>query len=132
MWFDRSPQDVANLVSDMITWAESNPKFRAEPSPTPPLVLIEAWNEFGEGSHFLPTEGDGTNYGDALSQLLGARGERFPCNGHCTPSARSLSTEKLYDDHNREHPSVPTHTGYRSRNGCACPSGDVRGRAGGF
>jgi len=44
-WFSRSPQEVTTFVSDAITWAESNPQVRPEPSPTSPLVLIEAWNE---------------------------------------------------------------------------------------
>lgn len=98
MWFDRGPQDVANLVSDMITWAESNPKFRAESSPTPPLVLIEAWNEFGEGSHFLPTVGDRTSYGDALSQMLGMPAGRIRTvmnvqeNGPAAPSRMASGT----------------------------------------
>ena len=44
MWYDRSPQDVASFVQSAITWAQSNPQLRPEPSPAPPLVLIEAWN----------------------------------------------------------------------------------------
>jgi hypothetical protein len=72
MWYSRTPQDVATFVSDAITWANSNPQLRPEPSPTPPLVLIEAWNEFGEGSHMLPTVGDGTSYGDAVAAMLTA------------------------------------------------------------
>jgi hypothetical protein len=35
-------------------------------------VLIEAWNELGEGSYIIPTAGDGTTYGDALSKMLQA------------------------------------------------------------
>jgi hypothetical protein len=70
MWYNRTPQDVATFVSDAIAWANSNPQFRPEPSPTPPLVLIEAWNEFGEGSHIIPTAGEGTSYGDALAAML--------------------------------------------------------------
>jgi hypothetical protein len=72
MWYSRTPQEVATFVQDAITWAESNPDLRPEPSPTPPLVLIEAWNEFGEGSHMVPTAGDGTTYGDALATMLQA------------------------------------------------------------
>jgi hypothetical protein len=34
------------------------------------MVLIEAWNEIGEGSHILPTVGDGTTYGDVLAGML--------------------------------------------------------------
>jgi hypothetical protein len=72
MWYSRTTQEVATFVQDAITWAESNPDLRPEPSPTPPLVLIEAWNEFGEGSHVVPTAGDGTTYGDALATMLQA------------------------------------------------------------
>jgi hypothetical protein len=34
------------------------------------LVLIEAWNDFGEGSDMLPTVGDGFSYGDAIGEML--------------------------------------------------------------
>lgn len=70
MWYRRGPQEVASLVGDAITWAESNPTLRPESSPTPPLVLIEAWNELGEGSFLVPTVGDGQTYGDALAAML--------------------------------------------------------------
>ena len=70
MWYDRTPQDVATLVEDSIAWANANPLLRPEPAPSPPLVLIEAWNEFGEGSHFVPNNGDGTSYGDAIAMML--------------------------------------------------------------
>ena len=70
MWYARTPLDVAALVQDAIDWANSNPQLRPEPAPTPPLVLIEAWNEFGEGSHVVPTVEDGTSYGDAIAAML--------------------------------------------------------------
>jgi hypothetical protein len=69
-WFNRSPQEVATFVGDIITLAESNPQVRAEPAPTPPLVMISAWNELGNGSYMVPTVGDGTGYGDALAAML--------------------------------------------------------------
>jgi len=72
MWFGRSPQEVTAFVSDAITWAESNPQLHPEPSPTPPIVLMEAWNELGEGSFVIPTVGDGTSYGDSLAAMLAA------------------------------------------------------------
>jgi len=72
MWYSRTPQDVATFVRDAIAWANSNPQLRPEPPPTSPLILIEAWNEFGEGSYLLPTAGDGTSYGDALAAMLTA------------------------------------------------------------
>jgi len=70
MWCSRTPQDVATFVSDAIAWTSSNPELRPEPSPTPLLVLIEGWNEFGEGSHIIPTVGEGASYGDAIGALL--------------------------------------------------------------
>jgi hypothetical protein len=70
VWFSRSPQEVTAFVSNEIAWANSNPQLHPEPSPTPPIVLVEAWNEFGEGSHLIPTVGEGTSYGDALAALL--------------------------------------------------------------
>ena len=70
MWYSRTPQDVATFAQSAITWVAANPQLRPEPAPTPPLVLIEAWNEFGEGSHLIPTAGDGTTYGDALAAML--------------------------------------------------------------
>jgi hypothetical protein len=70
IWYDRSPQDFAALVGDAISWANANPSLRLEPAPVPPLVMIEAWNEIGEGSHFIPTAGEGTSYGDALAAML--------------------------------------------------------------
>jgi len=79
MWFDRTPEEVAAFVNDSITWAESNPKLRVEPSPTPPMVLIEAWNELGEGSFIVPTVGDSYAYGDAIAAML------------ATPAARTRS-----------------------------------------
>ena len=71
VWFSRSPPDVATLLDAAINWANANPALRAEPSPTPPLVIMEAWNEFGEGSHLIPTVGEGTAYGDAVAAMLG-------------------------------------------------------------
>jgi IPT/TIG domain-containing protein/glycosyl transferase family WbsX len=70
MWYSRTPQDVATLAQAAIVWAAANPLLRPEPPPTPPLVLIEAWNELGEGSYVIPTAGDGTGYGDAIAAML--------------------------------------------------------------
>jgi hypothetical protein len=70
MWYRRSPPEVASLVGDAIAWAESHPRLRPEPPPTPPLVLIAAWNELSEGSFLVPTIGDGQAYGDAVAAML--------------------------------------------------------------
>jgi uncharacterized protein (TIGR03437 family) len=69
-WVTRTPQDVASLTNDAITWAESNPQVRAEPTPAAPIVLIGAWNELAGGAYIVPTAGDGTSYGDALGAML--------------------------------------------------------------
>jgi hypothetical protein len=71
-WYLRSPGEFAAHVEDAITWAESNPQLRAEPSPEPPIVVIGAWNELGEGKYLLPTVSEGTSYGDALGAMLAA------------------------------------------------------------
>jgi hypothetical protein len=70
VWYSRTPQDVSTFVGDAITFAESNPRLRPEPPPVAPLVLVEAWNELGEGSFVTPTYGDGQTYGDALTAML--------------------------------------------------------------
>lgn len=70
VWFSRSPQEVAAFVSAEIAFANANPQLRPEPLPVPPIMLVEAWNEFGEGSHLIPTVGESTSYGDALAAML--------------------------------------------------------------
>jgi hypothetical protein len=70
VWFRRSPQEVSEFVCSAITWANSNPQLRPQFAPGPPLVLMEAWNELGEGSYLVPTVGDGTSYGDSLAAML--------------------------------------------------------------
>jgi Glycosyltransferase WbsX len=69
-WYRRRPQEVAQFVEDAITGAESNPRVRPEAASPAPLVLIEAWNELGEGSYLVPTVGDGKAYGAALASAL--------------------------------------------------------------
>jgi hypothetical protein len=34
------------------------------------MALIEAWNEFGEGSPIISAVGEGISYGDAIGALL--------------------------------------------------------------
>ncbi|HEV2699384.1 MAG TPA: hypothetical protein VGU90_15425, partial [Terriglobales bacterium] len=60
----------AQFLGSSIAWTNSNRQLRPEAAPSPPLVLIEAWNEIGEGSYLLPTAGDGTAYGDAVAAML--------------------------------------------------------------
>lgn len=71
-WVGHNPQASTSLIRDAITWAESNPALRPEPSPSPPIVLIQAWNELLQGSMMVPTVGDTTSFGDSLAALLSA------------------------------------------------------------
>jgi hypothetical protein len=73
MWFRRTPEEVAGLVGDAISWAEATPRIRPEAAPAPPIVVIEAWNELSEGSYLVPTVGDGKAYGTALARVLSRR-----------------------------------------------------------
>ncbi|MFY9702226.1 MAG: glycoside hydrolase family 99-like domain-containing protein [Terriglobales bacterium] len=70
MWYARTPPEVAALLDGAINWANENLQLRPESAPAPPLVLIEAWNELGEGSFVVPTAADGTTYGDAIAAML--------------------------------------------------------------
>lgn len=69
-WYQRTPQDVADFVESAILWANAHSQVRPEPATVPPLVLVEAWNELGEGSYMVPTVGEATSYGDALAATL--------------------------------------------------------------
>src|SRR6184192_574971 len=45
--------------------------MRVEPAPAPPVILIEAWNELGEGAYVLPTKEDGYRDGQAIAKAVG-------------------------------------------------------------
>jgi hypothetical protein len=70
-WFTRTPAEVAAFVQDAIAWLRDDPSMRVGAASAPPLVLIEAWNELGEGSFLIPTEQDRYGYGRALASILG-------------------------------------------------------------
>jgi hypothetical protein len=55
-WYhpDRTPEQFGACVKDAVAWMESNPE-KATPEK---LMLIYAWNEFGEGGYLAPTKGD--------------------------------------------------------------------------
>jgi hypothetical protein len=69
-WFTRTPLELAAFVNDGIVWAESNPQVRMEPAPAPPMVIMTAWNELGNGAYLVPTVDDGTSFGDAIGTML--------------------------------------------------------------
>ena len=68
-WFVRTPGEVAQFVRDAVTWAKAHPQVRVDPGP--PLILLSAWNELGEGAYLVPTKQDGFAYGQALASALG-------------------------------------------------------------
>lgn len=70
-WFTRTPVGVGGFLSDAIAWVGAHPSMQVEPTPTPPVVLVEAWNELGEGATVLPTADDGYSYGQAIASAVG-------------------------------------------------------------
>jgi len=56
LWYypDRTPEQFAGLLRDAITWMDKHPdQVTAER-----LMVVYAWNEFGEGGYIAPTRGD--------------------------------------------------------------------------
>lgn len=51
---DRTPDQFAAFLRDAIMWMDKHP----DQTTAERLVLIYAWNEFGEGGHIAPTKGD--------------------------------------------------------------------------
>jgi hypothetical protein len=68
-WYfpDRTPEQFANFLRDAIEWMDQHPgETTAER-----VVLIYAWNEFGEGGYIAPTKGDPeAGYLSALRSVL--------------------------------------------------------------
>lgn len=71
VWYKRTPAEFEEFVRDAIRWEQRHPAMRVAPPPHRPLLLIEAWNELGEGSYMVPTIGDHNAYGNALARALG-------------------------------------------------------------
>jgi hypothetical protein len=69
-WYRRTPAQFERFVRDAIRWSAAHPGALAR-GERRPLVLIEAWNELGEGSYIVPTAGTCHRYGKALARALG-------------------------------------------------------------
>ena len=67
-WYERTPAAFEDFVNLAIQWSEDHPKMRV--TKERPFILIEAWNELGEGSYIMPTKGDDGAYLKALSHAL--------------------------------------------------------------
>jgi hypothetical protein len=74
-WYSRTPSLFERFVRDAIAWSAAHPRMRRG-SEQRPVIMIEAWNELGEGSYIVPTVGECHSYGDALSRALGLAGRR--------------------------------------------------------
>ena len=70
-WFRRSPAQVGEFAAAAFRYATANP---IEPAPAKPIVLLEAWNEFGEGAFLAPTVGSCHRYGEAVARALAGAG----------------------------------------------------------
>jgi hypothetical protein len=70
-WFTRTPDGVGGFLHDAIDWVGAHPPMQVEPAPAPPVVLVEAWNELGEGATVVPTDEGGYTYGQAIAQAVG-------------------------------------------------------------
>ena len=77
-WLTRQPAQIGGFLHDAVGWVDSHPSMRIEPAPTRPVVLLEAWNELGEGGYVMPTDGDGWAYGKAVATGLGLTWEPPP------------------------------------------------------
>src|ERR1017187_5946194 len=59
-WYERTPVEFEDFVDLALKWWRVHPKMHV--TEDRPFILIEAWNELGEGSYIMPTKGDGDAY----------------------------------------------------------------------
>ncbi len=69
IWFKRTPAQFAALVAAALVSENRVPRLDVRIDGRP-LLLVCSWNELGEGSHIVPTHGDGNAYGVALRRVL--------------------------------------------------------------
>jgi hypothetical protein len=69
-WYRRTPSLFGQFVRESLRWSAANPDALVRDERRA-LVLIEAWNELGEGSYIVPTVGTCHSYGRALARALG-------------------------------------------------------------
>ena len=70
-WFVTTPAEVGGLLRYAVSWVQAHPSVRVEPAPSPPVVMLESWNELQEGAIIVPTEQNGYGYGQAIAKALG-------------------------------------------------------------
>jgi hypothetical protein len=72
-WFTRTPAQIGAFVRDAVRFAKRRPQTSREPQTDRPLMLMEAWNELGEGAYVVPTVGSCHLYGAAIAAALRPR-----------------------------------------------------------
>jgi hypothetical protein len=70
-WFETTAADVGQLVSDTAAWVNAHPAMRVEPAPSPPVVLVQSWNELQEGAILVPTQEHGYAFAQAIASAVG-------------------------------------------------------------
>ena len=63
---DRTPSAVGTFVENAVRWLDAHPKQATSER----LILLYAWNEYGEGGYLAPTRGDGDAYLRAVKSAL--------------------------------------------------------------
>jgi len=63
---DRSPAGVETMVRNAVQWVNTHPEATSREK----LVLLYAWNEYGEGGYLTPTVRDGYAYLEAVKRGL--------------------------------------------------------------
>jgi len=72
-WYfpDRTPEQFADAVRDAIAWMDAHP----DETTAERVLMVYAWNEFGEGGYLAPTKGDpDARYLKALQSVVAQRG----------------------------------------------------------
>jgi hypothetical protein len=67
-WYERAPAQFGEFVEEALNWWRDHPKMHV--TGKRPFILIEAWNELGEGSYIMPTKGEGNACLKALRRTL--------------------------------------------------------------
>jgi hypothetical protein len=69
-WFVRTPAQVGAFTRAAVRYASRRPIVAMAGAAQRPLVLVEAWNELGEGAYVVPTVGSCHRYGAAVASAL--------------------------------------------------------------
>ena len=69
-WFVRTPTQVGAFARAAVRYASRRPIVSTAGAGRRPLVLVEAWNELGEGAYVMPTVGACHSYGAALAAAV--------------------------------------------------------------